>query len=168
MKIIIKRIALKDLDAFFEFFQKTVTEEFPEYSKEDLEYIFTRGWRKKNYKNWLKNKKRYILGAFNQGRLIALLDAEKPDTGVCFCCWIMVDKKMQRRGVGTSLLAKLESIMKNKGAHMIFLYAGKQNIPYYKKIGYKWVGNMEKSWMGQDHHIFTKLIQKPKEENYLR
>lgn len=44
MKINICRITLKDLDVFFDFFQKTVKAEFPEYSKGDLNYIFTRGW----------------------------------------------------------------------------------------------------------------------------
>ena len=167
MKMKIRKITLKDITIFFEFFQKTVSAEFPEYTKGDLEYIFTRGWSKKNYKDWLKNKERYILGAFNDGKLIAFLDAKEPELGVCYCNWIMVDKKHQKKGIGTNLLSKLEKDMKNKGAHMIFLYAGKQNIPYYKKIGYKWVGNMKKSWLGQDHHILTKLIQKPTEENYL-
>lgn len=164
----IKRITLKDLDVFFDFFQKTVKSEFPEYSKGDLEYIFTRGWSKEYYKEWLNNKERYILGAFNDGKLIALLDAKEPELGVCYCNWIMVDRKLQKKGIGTKLLSKLEIEMKRKGVHMLFLHADKKNISYYKKVGYKWVGNMEKAWFGQDHHIFTKLIQEPKEENYLR
>lgn len=168
MKTTIKKITLKDINIFYEFFQKTVKEEFPEYSKGDLKYIFTRGWSKKNYREWLKNENRFILGAFNNKKLIALLDAENPQLGVCFCSWIMVDRKLQKKGIGTKLLSKLEIEMKRKGVHMIFLYADKKNIPYYKKVGFKWVGNMEKAWFGQDHHILTKLIQKPTEENYLR
>ena len=168
MNINIRKITLKDLDSFYSFFNKTVIKEFPEYSKGDLEYIFKRGWGKENYKNWLSNKERYILGAFSENKIIGLLDAESPHIGVCFCSWIMVDRKIQKKGIGTKLLSKLEIEMKRKGVHMIFLYADKKNIPYYKKVGYKWVGNMEKAWFGQDHNILTKLIQKPTEKNYLK
>ncbi len=168
MKITIRRITLKNFDHFFDFFKKTVSSEFKEYSKGDLNYIFSRGWSKKRYVSWLKNKDRFILGAFYKNKLVAVIDTEMPFLGVCFCSWLMVDKKLQNKGVGTKLLKELEKIMKKKGVHMMLLYADKHNIPYYKKVGYKWVGNINKSWFGQDHHVFVKHIQKPKEKNYLK
>ena len=99
-----------------------------------------------------------ILGAWQGDKIVGVLDAGLPMGGVCFCNWLMVDRLMQRKGIGTKLLLKLEEMMKEKGAHMIYLYSSEKNNPYYEKIDYELIGNMKKSWFGQDHHLFTKQI----------
>jgi hypothetical protein len=62
----------------------------------------------------------------------------------------------------------MEKVMKEKDAHMLYLYSGQGKVPFYKKVGYEWVGVMKKSWFGQDHHVFTKLLSEPVEENFLK
>ena len=168
MKTVIKRITPEDLNKFFNFFRQTVVAEFPEYSKKKLEYIIKKGWNKKTYRDALRHNNRFILAAWNENKIVAILDAEQPFLGVCFCSWLMVDHKFQKKGLGTKLLKELEKAASKKGVHMIYLYAYKHNVPYYKKIGYNYAGNMKKSWFGMDDHIFTKLIREPKEKNYLR
>jgi ribosomal protein S18 acetylase RimI-like enzyme len=164
----IRRITTNDLDPFYDFFKKTVSTEFPEYSPKAKEYIFSRGWNKERYESFLNNQNRFILGAWYGEKLTAILDAELPFMGVCFCSWIMVDRQFQKKGIGTKLLRQLEEEMRQRHAHMIFLYASSHNNSYYEKLGYEWSGIMKKSWFGQDHNVFTKLLQEPKEENYLK
>ena len=166
MSIIIKRITSKDLNKFFDFFKRTTAAEFPEYSRKKLNFIILTGWNRKRYQNLLKQNNRFILAAWNKNKIVGILDAEQPFWGVCFCCWLMVAKQFQGKGIGTNLLEKLEKVASKKGVHMIYLFAYKRNVPYYKKIGYQFVGNMKKSWSGQDNYIFTKLLREPKEKNY--
>lgn len=168
MNIKIKKITLKDLDIFYDFFQRAVISEFKEYSEKDREFIFNKGWSKARYESFLKNGNRFILGAWDDEKLVALLDAELPYLGVSFCNWLMVDAKYQKKGIGTKLIREFEDVMKEKGAHMIYLYAGPCNVSYYQKVGYELNGTMKKSWFGQDHSVLTKLLQEPKEENYLK
>src|SRR3989338_3007834 len=168
MKFDIKRITLKNLDEFYEFFKKTVAKEFWEYSKGDLGYIFTKGWSKKTYRDLLKNKDSFIIAALDNGKIVGILNADKPRLGVCFCSWLVVDKKYQGKGIGTKLIKEFEKKAYKKNLHMVYLYASIHNVSYYKKVGYKLVGNLKKAWFGQDYYIFTKLLCAPKEKNYLR
>lgn len=168
MTVLIKRITVKDLGKFFDFFERTVAAEFPEYSKKELDFILNKYWSKKAYRNWLKNNRRFILAAWDKNKIIAVLDAEQPFLGVSFCSWLMVDRKFQGKGIGTRLLQQLEKTAVKKGAHMIYLYTSKHNVSYYKKIGYELGGIIKKSWFGQDNYIFSKLLRQPKESNYLK
>ena len=115
MSIIIKRITSKDLNKFFDFFKRTTAAEFPEYSRKKLNFIILTGWNRKRYQNLLKQNNRFILAAWNKNKIVGILDAEQPFWGVCFCCWLMVAKQFQGKGIGTNLLEKLEKVASKKG-----------------------------------------------------
>ena len=62
-----------------------------------------------------------------------------------------------------------ERIVKKMGGHLLFLDdAEGRNLAYYRKSGFKRTGLLPKAWLGKDTYIFTKLIQKPREKNYLK
>lgn len=164
----VHEISIESLDMFYDFFQHNVKSEFPEYTPNIQEYIFTKGWSKQLYENWLKNRQRYIVGAWHDDTLIGIVDAQMPYLGVSFCNWVMVTKEFQRKGVGRQLLEHFEQIMKSKGAHMTYLYTSEQTVSFYTRVGYQYCGVMKQSWFGHDHYILTKLIAEPNPENFLK
>lgn len=168
MTITVKRVTKRTLDSYFEVFSNTLITQFPEYSKKKIEFFISMPWSKRRYKKLLRNKNRLLLGAWVNNKLASVLDAEMPFGGVSLCIWVMVDSKFQRKGVGIKLLTTWENIVKKKGSHSLYLYADKRNISYYKKLGFELLGLWSRSWFGGDVYIFTKLIQEPREENYLK
>ncbi len=66
------------------------------------------------------------------------------------------------------MLKKWEEVAKEKGAHGLQLEADKRNVEFYKKMGFKEVGFLEKGYFGTSNYIFFKVIQEPKEENFLK
>ncbi len=166
----IKKITLSTLEEYYHFFEKSLALLFPEYNKKEREFIFShpKAWSKEKYKRLLKENSRILLGVWENDKVVGILDAELPFMGVSLADWLMVDKKSQKTGIGTKLLNEWERIVKRMGAHSIFLYADKRNNMYYKNRGFELSGVHKKAWFGQDHYLFTKTIQIPKEENYLK
>ncbi len=167
-KVVIKRVREKDLNAFFELFSRLIRAGFPEYSQKTREFMVTnkRMWTKSHFKEQVK--RRLIIGAWAGNKIVGLIYADSPWGGVSLAYWLMIDPNFQRQGIGKKLLATWEKIVKDKGAHFIYLYADKRNVDYYKERGFEIAGLMKKGWFGSDDYIFTKLLQEPKEENYLK
>ncbi len=168
--MIIRKLEEKDIDVFFETFSSLVRSEFPEYTTSSHEAMLSqkRMFGKEKYLQHLIKDNRIILGAYIGDKLVGILDGEIPFCGVSLLCWLMVEKKYQRQGIGKALLKYYENTLKRSGGHSIYLYADKRNKELYLKLGYEYVGVHRKSWFGLDHIYFTKLIQDPKEENYLK
>lgn len=168
MKIIIRKVKNNEVDKFYDFFKKSLSPLFPEYNKKEVNFMLTKGWTKERLINSLKNKKKILFSAFDGNKIIGTLEAETPFMGVAFGVWLMVDKKYQRKGIGSQLIEKFEKTVKKMGAHSTYLYTSDKNLDYYKNRGYEFVGVHKKAWLGQDHYYFAKQIGKPKEENYLK
>ena len=156
------------MDEFYQFFQKSLQLLFPEYSSKDLDFIFTKGWTRKRYKKRLKDKSKILFGAWNDGKLVGIMDSDAPFIGGAFGGWLIVDKKYQGLGIGSKLIKKFEEIARELGAHSLYLYTGKKKVDFYKHRGYELIGVHKKAWFGQDHYYLAKQIAKPKEENYLK
>lgn len=166
----IRKLTLQDHQKVFDLFSSLIATQFPEYSLNIRKAIVNhpKYWNSNNFKKRLHNKDRFILGAFMTNTLVGLIDAEMPFGGVSFAVWLMVHPQHQRQGIGSALLKKWEKKMLTKGAHLLYLYSDKRNIPYYQKLGFTKAGLMKNSWFGTDDYVLTKLIQEPKEENFLR
>ena len=51
---------------------------------------------------------------------------------------------------------------------MIQLQSDRRNLEFYKKRGYSVLGFDEKGYFGVDNYIMKKVIQEPKEKNFLK
>ena len=169
-RIEIRKITLRSLDAFYTFFKKNFALLFPEYNKKEIRFILKArwGWSRKRYRELLEEKDRIILGAYDGRKIVGILDAELPEAGVSECDWIMVHKDYQGKGIGKELMKEWERIVKKMGGHMLFLDAKGTNASLYIKRGFYLVGSFSKGWFGKDTYIFTKIIQNPREKNYLK
>lgn len=166
----IRKITIKDLDIFFALFSRILKTEFPEYSIRTKEFMIRNknGWNKKKYRKWILDSSKFILGAWKKGKLVGVFEGETMVGGVSLCTWIMVDPDFQKQGIGKKILQAWESVSLKKGIHSLFLYSTKKNIPFYTKAGFELSGVHKKGWFGSDDYMLTKLIQEPKEENFLR
>ncbi len=160
--ILIRKLSKKDRSSLEKVYTETVKSEFPEYSKKVLDNFATKKYRTRVLS--LPTQ----LGAFEKGRLVGYLLAEKPAGGVVYIAWLAVIKEQQKKGIGTKLLEKFEKISRQAGVHNIQFDTNERNIGYYKSRGYELVGLDKKGYYGVDHYILKKLIQEPKEENYLK
>lgn len=168
LEITIKDITLNDLDIFLNFFSNILHSSFPEYSSKTMEFFVTKVWNKEKYAKKIEKKEGYVYGAFYNDQLVGILDADKPFGGVSWCSWLMIDCNFTGKGIGTALITKWqEAVLKDKG-HGLFLGADKRNFEYYKKIGFKHIGTMERGWFGHNEYMCAKILQEPKEENFLR
>lgn len=152
----------EDTELLKRLFTLTVSAEFPEYSEKKKEF-YTSG----NYLDDIINLPIRI-GAYVNDLLVGYLLSNNPLGGVCFIQWIAVLPDYQHQGIGKSLLKKVEEIAKDKGAHAVHLEADKRNISYYESLGYKTFGHTQHGYFNADEYFMEKLIQEPKEENYLR
>ena len=46
--------------------------------------------------------------------------------------------------------------------------SAEKTLKFYEKLGYKIIGHDTKGYFGGDEYLLKKLIQEPKEENFLR
>lgn len=166
----IRKLTLKDHHMVFDIFSLSINTQFPEFPKDTRAAIISskKFWNKTNYKKRLQNKNLLILGAFFHQKLVGLLDLQMPFAGVSEADWLIVHPDHQKKRVGSALIEKCENILLKKGAHLLYLYSPSRNIQFYRKLGFTEVGIFKKGWFGLDDHVLTKLIQEPREENFLR
>ncbi len=170
MNVQIEQLTEKELDKFYNLFSKLIKSEFPDLTEKIVHYILNnkRAWTKSSYKYSFKIGGRILLGAFESEKLVGIVDAWLPFGGVSFLNWLLVDGTYQRQGIGRKLLKELENIFKKHGGHSIYIYTAERNIPFYQKQGFELIGMYKKSWYGLDKYIMSKLIQEPREENFLK
>lgn len=54
------------------------------------------------------------------------------------------------------------------GAHSLQLQADKRNLTFYKNRGYDIIGLDAQGYYGTDNYLMKRIIQEPKEKNFLR
>ncbi len=169
MSFRVRKASLRDIEGFFELFKKSLQTQFPQYTNNTIRYFLDVDYRLSWLKEAITEKKRLVLIAeTSKGEIIGYLFSGKPYGGVGFCNWVAVDDKYKKQGVGTALLNKWEDVMKKQGAHIVQLLTVERNIAFYKSRGYKLVGEIPDNYFGTNDHLFYKLLQKPKETNFLR
>lgn len=166
--LIIKNLENEKLDEFFELFKSLLETQFTEYSKRTRKFLYANSRTINKEELQRKMKKDIVLAAFSNKQIIGILIADLPFGGVSFCHWLAVDPKFQRKGVGKILLKTWEEQTKTLGAHNLRLESRESNIPFYEKIGFKVLGFDKKGYFGTDNYILVKLIQEPKEANFLK
>jgi len=169
MDIIVRQTTKEEIDEYFDFFSKSVQALFPEYTENTRKFFYTNS-RALNKEEILKKieEGHVVLEALVDDKIAGLLIAGKPFGGVSFCHWLMVDPNFQRKGIGTKLLTYWEEIVKEMGAHNLKLEAIDKNLKFYGDFGFETLGLEKKGSFGTDNYILRKIIQEPKEENYLK
>lgn len=168
--ISIRKLRVTDHPVVFDLFSGLIASEFPEYSENTKKKFLSgnRYWNRNNYKLRLQNKYRLLLGSFDGKKLVGLLDADMPFGGVSLGVWLMIRREYQRQGVGSKLVDRWEKETRKRGGHMLYLFSHDRNTGFYEKLGFSNSGQMNKGWFGQDETIFTRLLQEPCEDQYLR
>ena len=107
------------------------------------------------YKKFIKDTFRrsgLYLGAFDKNKLIGVLMLAIYDKPKSWIYFFVVDKKFQRKGIGTKLLKHTERKLP-RGYFLIFVDIGKEDIvakKFYVKNGFKRVVQI-KDWFGKEH-----------------
>lgn len=168
-KIKILKLRKKDVNDFFEFFSKSILTQFPEYSKSSRMWLVTapKAFTKERIIRNIEEGSLWMV-AYTDGQLAGFIYGEKPWGGVSDVDWLAVDPLFQRKGVGKALLIKFEEIVKDLGAHSVHLRTDKRNLEFYKGAGYEAIGFEKKAYLGADDYVLRKIIQEPKEENFLK
>ena len=160
--ISIRNLTKKHQKELEKVYVETIMQGFPEYSSKTLKHLVEKKFRTKVLKLPIK------LGAFNGKELIGYLLAEKPVGGVIYISWLAVIKSQQKKRIGTKLLKSFEKIALKNGAHNVQFDSNERNLDFYKSKGYGVIGLDKKSYYGIDSFIVKKIIQEPKEENFLK
>ena len=168
-RVIIEKVIEKDLDEFFKVFSGLIQSEMLEYSERTRKYFYTnnRAINKKVLKRKL-GEGNIVLSATLKKKIVGILIADRPFGGISICHWLAVDRQFQMMGIGRSLLLGWEKISKDDGAHGLRLETDKRNIDFYKKMGFSLIGLDKRGEFGTDNYVMKKLIQTPKEENFLK
>lgn len=166
MNYLVKELAFSDLPQLKVLFNTVLKEDFPQYQPK-VALIFRKYVYRQNYFRKII-KKNVILGAFDKDRLVGFVTIKKEFGGVVFFSWVLVDKDYRSKGIATDLLRAGEKwSIKNK-CHYVYLYTESlENVEFYKKRGFQYIGLQRQSWFGIDEHLLQKILRdKPFEETF--
>ncbi len=159
----IKRATSKDINRFWNFFEKSVKKQFPEYPTRVRKFFLKKQYTKSHLKQCLREKTITLLIVLDNNEVVGYLIAGLPYGGIVSIIWLAVKDSLQRKGIGSALLKEYETIAKKKGIHKItLLVTNKENLKFYKKNGYKIIGYVPKNYFGLNDWWLYKEIQKPK------
>jgi GNAT superfamily N-acetyltransferase len=153
----------EEIRRLFEVYKKSILEDYPEYSRLTKEYLV----REDKINELIKNAG-IILGAFIEGKLVGYLIARKVWGGVGYCEALGVLNEHQRKGIGAKLVKEYERLSLLEGAHSLQLESDIKNLEFHKKQGYNVLCLDKKGYFGTDNYVMKKVLQEPKEENFLR
>lgn len=131
--------------------------EIKNLTKEQVEYIENRLEEYDN--NFLpKPIEGFIqIGAFDNGKLIAGVNACMTSFRILYVSTVFVDEDYRRKGIAKSLLEQVEERAKDLGADIIRVDTFDwQARDFYESIGYKEVGRYEAE--GFSEHFYLKRI----------
>ena len=99
------------------------------------------------------------IGAEEDGKLIAGLDACITAYRILYVSTVFVDEEYRRQGIGTLLVREMEKRARQMGATMIrldtFSWQGKE---FYEALGYQTVGSYENTAEGYAEYFFLKRL----------
>ena len=109
-------------------------------------------------REWLSNEHFFVAELKNHVIGVAGCYMEH---GVCKMVHMVVDKDHRNKGVGTMLVSKVEEFARKNNANKIMLDTSSRleaSIAFYKKKGFRMVGELKKHFWGEDIILFEKLL----------
>ena len=111
----------------------------------------------RSYINPEKEKNDILLGAFENDLLIGCCILTEVDETTLQLRQMAVDHTLQKKGVGTAIVAFAEKVAKEKGYHVLMMHARDTVMDFYKKSGYSISGDQFFE-VGIGHHRMEKKI----------
>lgn len=161
MRAEIRELRENDYEEFHNLYSQILLEAFPEFSSNIKNFLSAKEKTRKRFDNPIK------FGAFISGKMIGYIIVGKPGAGVTKIDWLGIRKDYQNNRIGSNLIDRAEKLAKQRGVHNIQLICDKHLAGFYQRNGYEIIGLDEKSYFGLDTYIMKKLLQEPKEENFL-
>ena len=105
-------------------------------------------------------EKYFRFKAVENEKLIGTIEG-KCEPGAVYINALMTTESARGRGIGTMLIKKAEEFGKKLGAHRSWLLAGKDwpANTFYKKLGFKLIGNLQDFFYHKDFVIYSRLIR---------
>lgn len=104
-----------------------------------------------------RDKHDILIGAFEEESMLACCILTKAAPDAFQLRQMAVDEKMQRNGVGASIMAFAENIARDAGGKTMMMHARKTAIGFYEKLGYSIVSG-EFSEVGIPHVEMRKTL----------
>ena len=129
----IRRLKNDELDAAFTLIW-TVFKEFvaPDYTDEGIVCFYDQFIDNRDFRNKFISGYHIMNGAFDDCRLVGVLSISKNAHISC----VFVDKNYQRKGIATSLFAKVIAELREQKVDKIKLNASPYAVPFYHAIGF--------------------------------
>lgn len=166
-KLAIRKAGDSDLETFINFFRKTLSKDYFKYSKKTLE-MMRADLSDESLKTGIIKGERILYLALNGETIIGYLLTIKPNGGVAFGHWIVVDENFQKKGVGAGLLRFWEDDVIMLRAHMLELYTTQNNVNFYLKQGFTMGEEVVGGWYGLNLTHFYKKLSEFDEDKYFR
>ena len=159
MAYLIKQLSLKHIDEITSIVSYAIKNDFPEYKKEtNLAYLQI--FNKEFFTKFLKDHKKHIFSAFSKNVLTGFVCMKEDFGGVLFIDWLVVKKEFRKKGVGTFLLNETAKwALKNKFHYLYLFTESNQNIAFYEKRGFRYIGKHLNSWFGETEHELGKSLR---------
>ena len=84
-----------------------------------------------------KEKEDILIGAFDDEKITACCILTKIDSSIIQLRQMAVHPKMERNGLGASILAFAENIARDAGFRILIMHARKTAVGFYEKQGYE-------------------------------
>lgn len=106
------------------------------------------------------NETKFRFKAIENGELIGTIDG-KHESGVMYIGSLITKESARGKGVGRLLIEKVEELGRKLGAHRTWLITGIDWIEngFYKKIGFKKIGDLPDFHFHKDFVIYTREIK---------
>jgi predicted GNAT family N-acyltransferase len=104
-----------------------------------------------------REKEDVLIGAFEDGRILACCLLTKVNNQTCRLRQMAVDSKLQRKGVGHALMNFAENLARDYGYKTMTMHARKTAIGFYEKQGYKVSGD-EFTEVTVPHYVMEKRL----------
>jgi ribosomal protein S18 acetylase RimI-like enzyme len=161
MKIKIENLKIHDLDEFFTLFKELIETDFP-YPPAVRKIDLTKNFNKEVFKRRITAKGAPVFLAKLKDQIVGFVVPSDDWGGVVRIQWLGVKKEFRKMGIASELLQEVERWALDNHFHCIYLYTEtKDNIEFYKKHGFEYIGLQKEVWYGVNEHLLQKNIHEP-------
>ena len=93
-----------------------------------------------SYINTEKEKQDVLIGAFEDDALIGCCILTRVNDSTVQLRQMAVENSLQKKGIGTAIVSFAETMAKEKGYQQLMMHARDNVLDFYRKCGYKIVG----------------------------
>lgn len=163
-----REVKEEELDGLIEVARNSIKTDYPHYSAKIKDYHLKHDFDTETIKQNYSRKIFLYWGAFLDKKIVGYLISLPSFGGVALIIWLGIDKAYQHKGIGKKFLGEFGKWAKKQGVHALHLYTVKEDLPFYLKLGFIVVGEIEKSYYGISDFYLYKILQEPKESNFLK